>query len=429
MLLNMALLSSRVIVLSFVFNFYFRLCNTQLTGLLTRSLENPEIISAIITNEDSVNISVLNHNNVFDTSTLSKPFTLTDLSGNRIPLAWTQKIYMVESFLTLLPGETFRRQFNLSEYVNLETEETTTKTILATLPSVVQGFRNMSRPDHQQVVPLDLVNQQPRFSLGQNLVDIFIQSDILQLNWTFLASTSNRLVDRQLSGLRILREYCVGSDMAKVYNAVLDASYLAGAGINAATSFSEVPFSYFFKSDIITSNKVASLYDRVIQAQRGSGALIGISCTDSLRHCDNSDKSITPSYSMQPPGQAPIIVLCSLTMALPRNPVPCTQLPGLVSLGWIMLHSLVHIKSISGADEDISLDVLDQTGDTARDVGNAVRRGQDTTTDAKAYSYLGSYSWDLGLGGPPWNQQKVCLKNFWYSKFDFNLFYARPGTK
>ncbi|MCJ1234298.1 hypothetical protein MMC14_002257 [Varicellaria rhodocarpa] len=425
----MALLSFRVIVLSFVFNFYFHLCNTQLTGLLTRSLEDPEIVSAIITNEDSVNISVLNHNNVFDISTLSNPFTLTDLSGNRIPLAWTQKMYTVESFLTLLPGGTFRRQFNLTDYVNLETKETTTKTILATLPSVVQGFRNMSRPHHPQIAPLDLVNQQPHYSVGQSLADISIQSDTLQLNWTFLASKSNHLEDRQLRGLRILQDYCVGNDMATVYNAVLDAGYLAGAGINAATSFREVPFSYFFKHDIITSNKVASLYNRVILAQRGSGTLIGVSCSDTYKHCDDNDKSITPSYSIQPPGQAPIIVLCPLGMALPRNPVPCTQFPSIISLGWIMLHSLVHVKSISGADEDISLDVLDQTGDTARDVGNAVGRGQDTTTDAKAYSYLGSYSWDLGLGGPPWNQQKVCLKNFWHSKFDFNLFYARAGTK
>lgn len=79
-----------------------------------------------------------------------------------------------------------------------------------------------------------------------------------------------------------------------------------------------------------------------------------------------------------------------------------------------MLHEMSHIHSISGPE----LHVSDTTGDTARDVNDALDDGTDTTLDANSYAYLGSWAWDLGLGGPPWNQQKTCLGKFRRGNFD-----------
>ncbi len=44
--------------------------------------------------------------------------------------------------------------------------------------------------------------------------------------------------------------------------------------------------------------------------------------------------------------------------------------------------------------------------------------GVDTTKISDAYAHLGSWSWDMGLGGPPWNEQKICKRNFWRGQFD-----------
>ena len=339
-------------------------------------------------------------------------------------------MYMKVSLLTLSPGETFRRQFNLTEYINLDAEKQITKSLRATLPSVVPGIRNSSGPHGQQITPPHLVNQQPSHLLGDSLLDdISIESNTIQFNWTFSARPSRRLERRQRRGTKIINDIYKGNNKSIARTAIIDASYLVGAGINAAASFNELPFRYFFPGTVDASNMVASLYKRVIEGQRGNGDLIGVSCTDTYKHCNNTQDMITPSYAIQTLGQAPIIVLCPLGMALSRNPVPCTQAPGVISLGWVMLHTLAHIKSISGADENSDRDVLDRSGNTARDVHLAVTRGQDTTTDANAYAYLGGWAWDLGLGGAPWNQKEVCPQNFWQGRFDLNLFFSGSGTK
>lgn len=100
------------------------------------------------------------------------------------------------------------------------------------------------------------------------------------------------------------------------------------------------------------------------------------------------------AYSAQAKGSrfAPIIVFCPIAFLLPRNPVPCTADPGSHTLGSLMLHEMTHIYQISGA----ALDIQDLTIDTARDIHQAMTSGVDTTLDVNAYSYMSSWSWDIG---------------------------------
>lgn len=214
-------------------------------------------------------------------------------------------------------------------------------------------------------------------------------------------------------GIQIIPGKCTGDQLTAMQNAILDASYLAGAGLNAAAKFTELPFRYFFKDDIATANTVAGVFRRIQGSQQGQGNLIGATCEDVYNGCGTGE-SVQPAYSAQALNRAPIIVFCPTGLALARNPVPCTKNPGSISLGWLMLHEMTHIYNIAGP----GLDVYDKTGETARDVNDALDDGIETTTDANSYAFLGSMAWDLGLGGPPWNQQKICLQNFPKGNFD-----------
>ena len=81
-----------------------------------------------------------------------------------------------------------------------------------------------------------------------------------------------------------------------------------------------------------------------------------------------------------------------------------------------MLHEMVHVPSISGSG--LEIDDIESVGESPRNMNEALDAGVDTTTDADAYAHLGSFAWDMGLGGPPWNQQTTCLQNFPRGNFD-----------
>ncbi len=214
-------------------------------------------------------------------------------------------------------------------------------------------------------------------------------------------------------GTFIIPGKCTGNNLDAVQNALLDASYLAGAGIVAAQTFTELPFRYFFKGDLPTANTVAGVLDRVQQHFLGNGPLIGITCEDVYNNCVTGATN-TFAYAAQTPGgtNPPLIVMCPIGLQLARNPPACsTTKPGSLSLGWLMLHELTHIHSISG-----TLNIGDTTGESARDVQDHLDDGGDTTLDANAYAYLGSWSWDEGLS--PAIKVTSCLVNFKTGNFD-----------
>lgn len=185
-------------------------------------------------------------------------------------------------------------------------------------------------------------------------------------------------------GIKIIPGKCTGSQLDAMRNAILDASYLAGAGLNAASSFTTLPFTYFFAGNQDTANSVAGVLRRVQQAQLGNGPLIGATCEDVFKGCDpprsgtNEVTQVAYSAQLKASGKAPIIVFCPTAFLLPRNPVPCTADPGTHSLGGLMLHEMTHIYHISGP----SLDIHDITNDSARSIHQAVISKKDTTLDA-----------------------------------------------
>ena len=151
---------------------------------------------------------------------------------------------------------------------------------------------------------------------------------------------------------------------------------------------------------------------RVVNSQKGYGSSIGASCKDEINQCPSG----RAGYTEQAPdaGKRQLIVFCPLGLSLRQNPTPCTADPGAISLGWLMLLHMTQLASISGS----ALEILPAPTEMARNVHDSLEAGNDTTLLSDAFAHLGSYSWDLGLGGPPWNQKKTCLEKFWGGQFD-----------
>lgn len=217
-------------------------------------------------------------------------------------------------------------------------------------------------------------------------------------------------------GIQIIGNTCTRSEVEVVENAILDASYLAGAGLAAAKNYSSLPFKFFFPNDIDAAGTVAGVYRRVQGAQRGNGPLIFVGCQDDYHRCN---VSTNPGYTVQFRSQhrSPHIIICPLGLALERSPTPCTRNPGGIFLGWLMLRLIVSLRSISG----FGITNGDGRTETAAQIGAMVAKGSRTTHDPNAIAFLGSWSWDMGLGGPPWNEQETCLDKFSDGTFDASL--------
>lgn len=150
-------------------------------------------------------------------------------------------------------------------------------------------------------------------------------------------------------GIQIIPGQCQGDALTTIQNAILDASYLAGAGLSGASSFTSPPFSCFFQPDQEVANSVAGFLVRVQQSQLSNGQLIGATCEDVYNRCGplrskaNGDSGIAYLAQDKNGRYAPIIVVCPAGLLLPRNLVLCTADPGAQSLGGSILHEMTHI--------------------------------------------------------------------------------------
>lgn len=229
--------------------------------------------------------------------------------------------------------------------------------------------------------------------------------------FVFLFLFAGRVITSTAHGIQVMLGTCKSEDLNIAESAIIDASRLASAGHYAATSYNKPPFNMFFDPTRENSYIVAAVFQRIIHAQQGLSSLIRVSCLDTYNRCNSSKKpqNIMPAYSVQFPNQhhAPEIVMCSAGLELPRDAEPCTEYPGGISLGWLMVHLMSSLSLISGSQ----LKINDTKTSTAREVMDQVLMGNETIGNANAYGYLGVWSWALGLGGSPWYRRQTCLEN------------------
>ncbi|KAL8764735.1 MAG: hypothetical protein Q9209_007902 [Squamulea sp. 1 TL-2023] len=216
-------------------------------------------------------------------------------------------------------------------------------------------------------------------------------------------------------GIHIDEGGCTGQQLAIMRIAIKDASYIATAGLNAASNFGYVPFSYFFKNDLDTANTVADILRRVIRAEQGKGAPVFATCRDIYKKCSPGRAGYTVQHK-QKPLFVPYMVLCPVGLSLKSNPKPCSKdaKAGAISRGWLMVHMMVQIRSIGGPTHPI----IETEAETASQVRASLMRGTDTTKLSDAYAHLGSWSFDLGLNERPWHQGGACTERFWLGQFD-----------
>ncbi|KAL8763330.1 MAG: hypothetical protein Q9203_007437 [Teloschistes exilis] len=222
---------------------------------------------------------------------------------------------------------------------------------------------------------------------------------------------------RTLGRIEITHESCPGLDFIRVRNGLNEAFYLAAAGLQAASDFSEPPFSYFFQNNSETATSVAGVYNRVQKALIGHGGRMRITCIDHYDACEEPGGRERLAYTMEYANKRlkPRILICAAGLRLPRLAQPCTVKPGdqPFTMGSLMLHELIQVEPISGGRK-----VVDGSSTTARKVNDELKSGQDTTLNALAYSLLGLWAADLGLGGPP---QQPCLEKFAAGNFDGSI--------
>ncbi|KAL8876746.1 MAG: hypothetical protein Q9198_005112 [Flavoplaca austrocitrina] len=264
------------------------------------------------------------------------------------------------------------------------------------------------------------------------MLALLLFTRLLQITCAFTTEVTNSAETLQLDkrqgpirgGIRIEEGTCLGVQLQILQNAIQDASYLAAAGLEAASNFRSVPFDYFFKNDIQTAKDVGAVLQRIIDTQKGLGEPIYGTCKDHYKRCGNTDAGYT-AQQLKPAGRPPVIVFCPVGLNLKRNPKPCTTRPGAISLGWLMVHQLVLVKSIAGT----TWPIVDMDGPEMASEVAGRRIYEDTTKLADAYAHLGSWSYDLGLGFEPWHQTKNCRNKFWVGQFNLRgLDATSPST-
>lgn len=405
---------------------HLSLSSAQLIGTLRQC--DHDLIRATITNTHTHHVSVLKHNTIFDTSHQSAPFTITDANGIPLPVGSSHFFHTGvgrDDFLDLAPGGNFTRDLNLTQYVALGPKGSKhLQTIHILLSSAFQGLK-----DHNGVYDVHPAAR------GQLIDGQLRPGDVSKAYMTSISLTSvpfqiaisvptrhSRIKARQNypPGLQLAGDTCNPSDGAKALMGLQHAGLLALAGLNAATKFTELPFKYFFPGQIRTAEKVAAVMKGVIASIHGQGEPIQITCKDVVQHCradiGKSRFSFINGYRITMPSVPPLIVICPSGLTFPPNPPPCSARPGALTIGYLVLHELVHVRSISGP----RLQIEDHLGHRALDVGNAVKEGRDTTTEANAYAFLGSWAWDLGFGLD--SPTKICLDRFSTGQFAANPF-------
>jgi len=421
--------SSSISLLS-ALNLLVNLSKTQLTGFLSSPSQQPELITVTIINVSSGNVSVLAHNNVFDTAHDSMPFTIKNDRGERLPNGGSHFFYgglQKGDFLDLTPGSNFTRDFNLTKYVtSAQSEPETFKTFTISLSPRYRGFQDHDGThDIQSSASARGEFTTTQMRLGDfsrlNLTSISLTSSPLNTTVVIPAAPSklHRRAGHPPGGIFVGTDACNPTDAAKLNTAILHTSYLAKAGQAASSNFNALPFTYFFKSNLATASTVGTTLAKIdASATKQAGPVIAISCVDVANQCNHPAVSIVWAYSMQKTRVGiPVIVICPAAMQLPFNAVPCTDYtdpaagrlyPGTVTLGVTVLHEMLHITALTGMS-DVVGDFADEAY-IAQDcnalvrtaVGNDPKQAArwDSTLHPSCMSYLGGWAWDTGTVGP-----------------------------
>ena len=179
---------TRSLTFSFMLNAFVRLTTAQLSGTLTSSQTDNEIIKVVVTNESKENVSVRSWNNVFDTRALSNPFMVKGSNGSHVPIGGSNIMSAAmnnDHPFDLVPGSNFTREFSLTNYIiNLPGRPATTELVNITRPSICHGL--VGHNGSYQIRPhADL-----RYDDSDNLIGL---GDFAKANLSTITLSTNHL--------------------------------------------------------------------------------------------------------------------------------------------------------------------------------------------------------------------------------------------
>ncbi|MCJ1376803.1 hypothetical protein MMC20_008048 [Loxospora ochrophaea] len=414
-------------------------CNLSsafLIGTLSRSIEDPELLTIFISNPNYRYVSILKHNTIFDIGHPSRPFQVTDEDGHRIRTGGSSALYSgiaKGDLFDFAPGTNFTRQLNITEYICLEHQDTEAPhSVTISLPS---EFHGVDTHDGFYEIPPEASGRSHygQLRMGEtskaNLTVILLQSSPLRvtLSATQFGAPLRKRQSEDIHGIRLLIDKvgnCTAEQLWPYRYSIRESAYHGFAGIDAASLFYVLPFSYFFQTTIEASNTVARAMGGVVGAFVGEGPGVLAHCNDRWAACgDPSDVSKGPiGYVAQLPGFLPQIVMCPQALTLPANPPPCTAAPGLLSRGSAFMYLMLNIDAIAGTD--MKAWYRPQGIQSARAIHNDVLTGKDTSKDLAAVSMMPSWSFDLGWGGsaePMPYKGNPCMERWASGRFDSNI--------
>ncbi|KAI9817820.1 MAG: hypothetical protein M1827_000939 [Pycnora praestabilis] len=221
-----------------------------------------------------------------------------------------------------------------------------------------------------------------------------------------------------LPGIQVMSTSCDPTTIAKIEKGILHASYLAVAGANAASNFTEPPFSFFFPPNAEAASVLGTIFGKVVLAQRQQGPAIVVTCLDYADRC--GDKGFGPrdvqygylDYSK--PSNIPALVFCPQAQFALFNPPPCsTSMGSLFTLGWLMLQLMVQVAVATTPSLPGFVKPSLATRQSATDCYRMSFTNPTKPLSLKQASCIAtfaSWAWDLGLGMPPEYVGETCME-------------------
>ena len=400
----------------------------QLTGSLISNASSPEIILATVENTSNQNVSVLALNNMFDVLHNSCPAMVFSDNGTAVPVAASHLMYdglLYDDLLNIQPGQNFSRRFDLKDY--LHQPPGANGTFIIALPTKFKGIfgdDNTGDGDNgtsslNSSLAQAVSSQDGELSPSQ-LSDITLSSEniTVSLTWDEIVASARRkrysdidpvedvfdvdidpspLTRPTPSGVEV-DPSCSPTPATKMNKAVRDAGLLAEAATNAATS-GGYPLNYFFQST--DGNAVTDIMKNVRAAvnKESGSAHVDVLCEDVKEWCKLKGGRIRGYADNRVVADSDEalarVVMCPSAMRSSENPPPCVRGPAsMVTLGYVMLHELMHIDQIDGHRHIGDLEYGIYGCHSLASPANPA----DPKSNADSYAWLASFAWALGFG-------------------------------
>lgn len=383
----------------------------QLRGSVSSHVDRPELLTINITNPTNQPLQILTLNNLFQTSQVFQPFTVSERKGVAISLAWSRATLNTlekgDDFHDLPSQTSFVRQVNMFDHLSTKSNHLhTSLDLVIHLPQSFHAFAGQSQNDNSTSEP-------SHAHLDLPLIEVPVYAPPLHLKLSAPPPAATRLKLRQVSPKAgvFLNETCQGFQAIVLRSSLQVATYLAQAGLTAAQCVPpnmRDPFSYFFYRNR-DEEWVTGCMRAIIASINQQGNPVEITCKDQIGGlCQGSTVSMYAQATENERRDYYKIYVCpDAEDRLPISPpAPCSGAPlAMTVLGGVLLHELAHTTS-KQAIWDYAYGMR-RCHRLKRDPVNG-QCSNKPIKNADSYHLMAMAAWQMGLGSPPGYSGQPC---------------------